>query len=49
MIAFNFWSFFYLQVLKNIEEIADLLGLRYSRKPRDQNPIEYYSSDSEAE
>lgn len=35
-------------VLKNIEEIADLAGLRYSRKPRDSNPIEYYS-DSESE
>ncbi|XP_046410336.1 serine palmitoyltransferase 2 isoform X1 [Neodiprion virginianus] len=35
-------------VLKKIEDIADTLGLRYSRKPRDPNPIEYYS-DSETE
>ncbi|XP_011311555.1 serine palmitoyltransferase 2 [Fopius arisanus] len=35
-------------VLKNIEELADLIGLKYSRKPRDPNPIEYYS-DSESE
>lgn len=35
-------------VLSNIEELADTLGLRYSRKPRDPNPIEYYS-DSETE
>ncbi|XP_015600745.1 serine palmitoyltransferase 2 isoform X3 [Cephus cinctus] len=35
-------------VLSNIEEISDTLGLRYSQKPRDPNPIEYYS-DSETE
>ncbi|KAK2576020.1 hypothetical protein KPH14_007372 [Odynerus spinipes] len=35
-------------VLLHIEKIADTLGLRYSRKPRDPNPIEYYS-DNEVE
>ncbi|KAH0539581.1 serine palmitoyltransferase 2 isoform X1 [Cotesia glomerata] len=35
-------------VLKNIKEMADLIGLRYSRKPRDPNPINYYT-DSESE
>lgn len=28
-------------VLSVIDEIGDTLGLKYSRKPRDQNPIEY--------
>ncbi|XP_034936564.1 serine palmitoyltransferase 2 [Chelonus insularis] len=28
-------------VLSNIEEIADHIGLKYSKKPRDPNPIEY--------
>lgn len=36
------------QVLDNINDIADTLGLKYSKKPRDLNPIEYYS-DSETE
>jgi len=27
--------------LTTIDEIADSLGLKYSRKPRDQNPIVY--------
>lgn len=27
--------------LQVIDEIADELGLKYSRKPRDPNPIEY--------
>ncbi|KAG7206634.1 hypothetical protein KM043_000312 [Ampulex compressa] len=35
-------------VLAHIEEVADKLGLRYSRKPRESTPIEYYS-DSETE
>ncbi|XP_015436390.1 PREDICTED: serine palmitoyltransferase 2 [Dufourea novaeangliae] len=35
-------------VLSHIESLADSLGLRYSRKPRDPTPIEYYS-DGEAE
>ncbi|XP_012266326.2 serine palmitoyltransferase 2 [Athalia rosae] len=35
-------------VLKNIEEMADTVGLRYSKKQRDYTPIEYYS-DSETE
>ncbi|KAL2719560.1 serine palmitoyltransferase 2 [Vespula squamosa] len=35
-------------VLLHVEKLADKLGLRYSRKPRDPNPIEYYS-DSEME
>ncbi|RLU16159.1 hypothetical protein DMN91_011919 [Ooceraea biroi] len=35
-------------VLSHIEDIADTLGLRYSRKPRDPAKIEYYS-DSETE
>ncbi|KAL7286085.1 hypothetical protein TKK_0019601 [Trichogramma kaykai] len=35
-------------VLDNIEELADTLGLKYSRKSRNPNPIEYYS-DSETE
>lgn len=34
-------------VLENIEYIADLLGLRYSRKVRDQRPVEYYCDDDE--
>ncbi|KAF7997601.1 hypothetical protein HCN44_006172 [Aphidius gifuensis] len=36
-------------VLQNIEEVADLIGLRYSRKQRDPNPIEYYSETSDTE
>ncbi|XP_014469799.1 PREDICTED: serine palmitoyltransferase 2 [Dinoponera quadriceps] len=35
-------------VLSHIEDIADTLGLRYSRKPRTTTKIEYYS-DSETE
>lgn len=35
-------------VLTHIQEISDKLGLAYSRKPRDPNPIEYYS-DTESE
>ncbi|KAI4499605.1 hypothetical protein M0802_005175 [Mischocyttarus mexicanus] len=35
-------------VLLHVEKLADKLGLRYSRKPRDPNPIEYYS-DNELE
>lgn len=27
--------------LEVIEKVADQLGLRYSRKPRDPNPIDY--------
>ena len=27
--------------IKVIDEISDQLGLKYSRKPRDPNPIEY--------
>ncbi|XP_012271798.1 serine palmitoyltransferase 2 [Orussus abietinus] len=35
-------------VLSNVEEMANTLGLKYSRKPRDSNPIDYYSgSDTE--
>ncbi|XP_015118077.1 serine palmitoyltransferase 2 isoform X1 [Diachasma alloeum] len=32
-------------VIKNVEELADHIGLKYSRKLRDPNPIEYYSDD----
>ncbi|XP_043277374.1 serine palmitoyltransferase 2 [Venturia canescens] len=35
-------------VLSNIEDMADYIGLRYSRKVRDPNPIEY-CSDSETD
>lgn len=44
----NYNVYLLLQVLENIEELADSLGLKYSRKHRDPNPIEYYS-DSESE
>ncbi|KAK0181781.1 hypothetical protein PV327_004031 [Microctonus hyperodae] len=33
-------------VLDNIEEMADRIGLRYSRKKRDASAIEYYTDDS---
>ncbi|XP_044001441.1 serine palmitoyltransferase 2-like [Aphidius gifuensis] len=36
-------------VLENIEEMADLFGLRYSRKPRNKNTIKNYSYDNETE
>lgn len=36
-------------VLENIEYIADLLGLRYSKKVRDQRPVEYYCNDDESQ
>lgn len=32
-------------VLKNIEEIADEIGLKYSRKQRELNSIEYYTDN----
>lgn len=35
-------------VLSHIEDIAGSLGLKYSRKPRDETPVLYYS-DSETE
>jgi len=35
------------QVLSHIEDIVDMLGLKYSRKPRSTTKIEY--SDSETE
>ncbi|XP_058803174.1 serine palmitoyltransferase 2 [Phymastichus coffea] len=35
-------------VLKEIADVTASLGMRYSKKPRDHNPIEYYS-DSETE
>ncbi|XP_043487054.1 serine palmitoyltransferase 2 [Polistes fuscatus] len=35
-------------VLLHVEKLANKLGLKYSRKPRDPNPIEYYS-DNEME
>jgi len=35
------------QVLSHIEEIADMLGLRYSRKLRTTTKIEYFDSEME--
>jgi len=40
-------NFIISQVLSHIEEIADMLGLRYSRKLRTTTKIEYFDSEME--
>lgn len=39
---------YFQQVLKEIADVTASLGMRFSKKPCDSNPIEYYS-DSETE